>query len=380
MKLAVYAHPFDLDALAGEGGLRRLADLGFAEIALATSYHDGRWLQPWHPQTRVRFLEDGTVHFRPRADYGVLQPLPSTAVPATGPSPLERLCGAAPAAGLTVRAWNVFHHNTRLGDSHPELAVENAFGDRHTYALCPAQPEVQRYALALAADLAAHDGLAAIELEAVGWMGWKHSSHHDKASFQPKGALLAALSYCFCAACRERIAATGGDPERARARACELVTAELERGDAMAPGPVLEGTGGLDEVATARAATMHAFGADLRRAVATDLALQVHPDPTFAGSQLPVAQVDGFGAQEFVVTAYGESLAATARLVAAAPIAALGPKRLSIWPKAPQLASDEDLVKVRELCAQHGIDALAIYHLGLLPWRTIERAARVLQA
>ena len=59
MHLAIYAHPFDLDALRGIGGLARLRDLGFAEVAMATSYHDGRWLTPWHPAGRVRFLEDG---------------------------------------------------------------------------------------------------------------------------------------------------------------------------------------------------------------------------------------------------------------------------------------------------------------------------------
>ncbi|MFM1873406.1 MAG: hypothetical protein RL398_2828, partial [Planctomycetota bacterium] len=41
MQLAIYAHPFDLAALAAHGGLRRLADLGVAEVAMATSYHDG---------------------------------------------------------------------------------------------------------------------------------------------------------------------------------------------------------------------------------------------------------------------------------------------------------------------------------------------------
>ena len=193
MKLALYAHPFDLDALADHGGLQRLADLGFGEIALATSYHDGRWLQPWHPDGRVRFLEDGAVHFCPGDDYGLLRPLASSCVDA-GSSPLERLCTAAPAAGLVVRAWTVLTHNSRLGVAHPELCIENAFGDRYPYGLCPSQPEVQRYVRGIVRDLAAHAGLGAIELEAYGWMGHKHGSHHDKASFAPQGMLDYALS------------------------------------------------------------------------------------------------------------------------------------------------------------------------------------------
>ena len=109
MQLAVYAHPFDLTALTAHGGLSRLADLGVSEVAMAVSYHDGRWLQPWNDAARVRFLEDGTVHYRPdpERDYGPLTPQPSGFVPSSSdaPSPLAQLCHEAGGAGLTTRAW-----------------------------------------------------------------------------------------------------------------------------------------------------------------------------------------------------------------------------------------------------------------------------------
>lgn len=384
MKLALYAHPFDLDALEPHGGLRRLADLGVSEIAMATSYHDGRWLQPWHPKARVRFLEDGTVHFRPGDNYGQLQPLASAYVLASGPSPLERLCSEAPEAGIAARAWNVFTHNSRLGTAHPELCVQNAFGDRYIYALCPAQPEVQRYVLGLVSDLAAHTGLSTIELEAFGWMGWKHGSHHDKASFAPKGLLEYALSHCFCAVCCERVAAAGGDPERNRAWARELYAEHFERGDAMSPLPVAEDALSEDAlpdqtIVEARRGVMREMLARVRAATELRLAAQVHPSPLFSGSQLPMLQVEGLP-EECVITAYGEGPAGIEALLAdelTALMAQHYSMRLSIWPKAPQFTSDVDLVKVRDLCVQHGISSVAIYHLGLLPWRTIERAARI---
>ena len=80
MHLAIYAHPFDLEALAASGGLSRLRDLGIGEVAMACSYHDGRWLMAHDPRHVVRFLEDGTLHFRPRSDYGALQPQPSSII------------------------------------------------------------------------------------------------------------------------------------------------------------------------------------------------------------------------------------------------------------------------------------------------------------
>ncbi len=390
MQLAVYAHPFDLAALADHGGLDRLKGLGISEIAMAVSYHDGRWLQPWNDATRVRFLEDGTVHYRPDSerDYGRLQPLPSSFVPAQNdePSPLARLGLDAGRAGLAARAWTVFTHNTRLGELHPDLAIENAFGDRHVYGLCPARPAVQDYITGMVGDLASHDGLSTIELEALGWMGWKHGSHHDKASFQPRGRLGYALSVCFCDSCMAAMTTAGGDPVAIRAFARNLIAEHIERADAMAPTEASDDDDVFGPVRAARVATLEALGARVREAAAerSQLAVQVHRDPLFTGSQLSASQAGGLPAAERVVTAYGEDPAAIAAHLSDPATWATGgadaPRRLSFWPKAPQFTSDEDLVKVRELCREHGVESIAIYHLGLLPWRTLERAARVLQA
>lgn len=389
MKLCLYAHPFDLPALANHGGLTRLADLGFAEVALATSYHDGRWLMPWHPAGVVRFLEDGTVHFRPRGDYGVLAPRPSTSVPAGGPSPLEQLATAAAKAGLQVRAWTVFTHNSRLGERHPELCVQNAFGDRYRYALCPAQSAVLQYITMMVRDLAAHAGVHTIELEALGQMGWKHSSHHDKASFTPAGLLDAALSACFCAACSVRLHELGHDATAVRAAVRAFVQQHVGGGDAMAPAKMpahaaelaasgLDGSW-LPAVLAARARTSAVLAAAVVAATpATARAIQVHPHPWFTGSQLSLANAGAFPAgDERVFTCYGEGHDAIAKVLAADGVTALPSRRLCIWPKAPQFTSDEDLAKIRELCAARGVSALAIYHLGLLPWRTIERVAKM---
>ncbi len=387
MRLAIYAHPFDLEALSEHGGLGRLRELGFTEVAMATSYHDGRWLMPWHPGGRVRFLEDGVVHYRPTARYGELRPLASGFVPPQGASPLEALCAAALDHDLSVRAWTVFHHNSRLGGLHPELCVQNVCGDRYLYALCPAQPIVQQYTLGIVADLGAQPGLAAIEFEAFGWMGHRHSSHHDKASFAPRGLLDRALSLCLCPACAERIDAAGGDAAAVRSWLLQVIGDSIERGDAMAPAVIADAEAAeelLQPVTEARAGVIRElFTACCKLLPATQRrALQVHPDAAFTGSQLPAAQAAAAAPHEVVLTAYGEGPAAIAALFehpGMAPLAATA-RRLSIWPKAPQFSSDEDLMKVRRDAEQHGVQTIAIYHLGLLPWRTIERVAKILGA
>ncbi|MFT4512866.1 MAG: organic hydroperoxide reductase OsmC/OhrA [Planctomycetota bacterium] len=392
MQVALYVHPFDVTALDGHGGLGRLRELGIAELSMATSYHDGRWLTPWHPERRVRFLEDGCVHFRPNRDYGLLQPQRSSEVPDLGPSPLERLCAAAPDAGLRVRAWTVFGHNTRLGEQHPELTVENAFGDRYPYALCPSQTAVQQFHQNLVRDLATHEGLASIEFEALGQMGIQHSSHHDKKSFSPSGLLAFALSACFCPACLEMHQEVGSDGEAMRARVVAFVAAQTTDADAMAPGSVPSSDADLDEhqrewvesVLAARAETIAVLAEAVTAASGSlQRAVQVHPDRWFTGSQLSAESAEAFsGGEERVLTCYGDGPAQIEALLGHDGMVAIegGKRRLCIWPKAPQFSSDEDLLKIKQLCADHGIETVAIYHLGLLPWRTIERAAKMLSA
>ena len=392
MQVAFYVHPFDLADLEGRGGLRRLRDIGVGELALATSYHDGRWLTPWNRDHRIRFLEDGCVHFRPSRDYGAIQPQMSTEVPDAGPSPLESLCAAAPSEGIKVRAWTVFGHNSRLGQKHSELTVENAFGDRYPYALCPSQTAVQQYHQNMVGDLASHDGLGSIEFEALGQMGIQHSSHHDKKSFSPSGLLAFALSACFCPACLEMHREVGSDGEAVRARVVAYIADHVTEADAMNPGSVPDSDVGLDEhqrewvesVLAARAEAMAVLAEAVTAAAGhCERAVQVHPDRWFTGSQLSVESAEAFsGGEERVLTCYGDGPDEIASLLRHDGMAAIqgGKRRLCIWPKAPQFTCDEDLLQIKRLCAEHGIETVALYHLGLLPWRTIERAAEILSA
>jgi hypothetical protein len=401
MELCLYAHPWDLQALGRHGGLARLRDLGFGEVALAVSYHAGRWLTPWGQEGMVRFLEDGTVHFRPRLeDYGELRPLASREVPAAGPSPLEQLAQDAAPLGLRVRAWAVLYHNTRLGELHLESCVRNAFGDRYTYALCPARPEVQRYGEALVADVARHGGVQSIEFEALGWQGHRHNSHHDKSSFPADPYTDFLLSQCFCASCCGGMgeaaaqAKASVDVAALPAQVRQLLRTVLEQGDAMAPAK------------TTPEACRERLVAELGHAAVTP-ALTGHRVMTVVKhwaalaqrcgerSVLPSTQVawdalrQSFAppaifpaAPELAITCYGEGPAGIEQALQRLRAQQAPPpqsKRLSIWPRAPQFAGDADLERTAALCREHGVATIAIYHLGLLPWRTIERAATILR-
>ena len=408
MELGIYAHPWDLRALSAHGGLQRLADLGFRDVALAVSYHAGRWLTPWQPGSKVRFLEDGTVHYRPRADYGRLQPLPSSEVRDGEPSPLDWLCEHAQRHGLRARAWAVLTHNTRLGELHPDCCVQNAYGDAYTYSLCHGNAHVQRHAQAMVEDLRAHRGLHAIELEAIGSLGHRHSSHHDKNSFPTDAFVDVLMSACFCGSCVEAMATMkvesaplGHDAIAAlRRKVRELLDARFEEDCMTAVGKKATPQQLVDRLRTelgpAALALLGARTTSLMKMLMpmqptrdgdAILCAQTNHDSLRGNAALPFAIVGGF-VQECAMTVYGEKASEVApalpHLLAARGEGVVPPRpveqraslRLCFHPRAPQYQTDEDLRLVRDLCAQHGIDAVSIYHLGLLPWRTIERVAK----
>ena len=128
-------------------------------------------------------------------------------------------------------------HNTRLGEANPDLVIENAFGDLYTHALCPAQAEVRAYASALIADIARRYPVHALELEACGYLGVEHLSHHEKAGIQLDLLDRFLLSVCFCHACVEAMAAEGLDPDETRAAVRAASEAFLEGGITPTDGP-----------------------------------------------------------------------------------------------------------------------------------------------
>src|SRR5918996_675272 len=79
---------------------------------------------------------------------------------------LHELCEA----GIAANAWMVLLHNSRLGAAHPNMTVQNAFGDRYVYSLCPSAPEVRQYAVALCKDLTDRYAVSGISILTPGFL------------------------------------------------------------------------------------------------------------------------------------------------------------------------------------------------------------------
>lgn len=190
----LWLHPWDLEGWEPEEFLDEMAAAGFGELRLALAYHGGRLLLPRNHRHLVYQQHDGAVYFAPtRWRYGDVQP-------AVGPhtEAVERFLVAAAQRRFPVRAWLVLCHNDWLGPRHPELCIRNYRQEPYTYALCPAQPAVQRYILGLIADAAGLPGITGLDLEALSFMGYDHNSLHDKRAV----AVPPELNVCHCSACR----------------------------------------------------------------------------------------------------------------------------------------------------------------------------------
>jgi len=213
-----------LDNIAGRAGL--------GGVTMAAAYHHGRDIFPHNPVRKVHFLEGGVVFFRPdasRYQKGGLQPVVSKL--AQESDVLADLCSEGARRGLRVRAWVVYLHNYTLGEAHPECACRNAFGDPHLTDLCPSNPRVRGFVIALTADIASK-GVAEVVAESLHFHGLEHGFHHERY-FIELGALgRYLLGLCFCDHC---MAAAEKHGVRARPLR-EAARRELERRFGAPPG------------------------------------------------------------------------------------------------------------------------------------------------
>ena len=232
---ALWIYPWDiLDAGIDDTVGRARDEWGLATLSLASSYHSAKFLLPRRSQRRV-FLSGGSaVYFRPEDKLYAGTPLrPVVSPDDTLLDVLDRTAAAGRRRGLGLRAWTVGLHNSRLGEAHPDATAENVFGDRYPWALCPSNPDVRAYLVALVRDLATNHDLDAIDLESTGFHGLVHGHHHELTGIALGPLEEFLLGLCFCRHCLARAAAAGVDAERLRRDVRDLLDTRFAEEAAM---------------------------------------------------------------------------------------------------------------------------------------------------
>jgi hypothetical protein len=118
---------------------------------------------------------------------------------------------------VSVNAWTVGCHNSRLGLANPDLTLRSPHGDSLAFGLCPSKPTVQQYLISMVRDLDGRYDFARIEPETFDFFyGSGLSWHHDKV-FVDLGKLgTFLLGLCFCEDCRAIAEGAGVDVAAAR--------------------------------------------------------------------------------------------------------------------------------------------------------------------
>ena len=363
-----YVFPWDVVGDPDFAG--RVVDLELTEVVLAATYHSTRAATPFHPRHQVVNARHAALYRPVRPSVWAdrrLTPYPGEWVDAA--DPFADGAAALRAAGLSVSAWIVLTHNTRLGQAHPDVAVVNCFGDSYPYALCPRHGEVREYAATLAAEAVRGVEMDGVSLEACGQMGLAHVSHHEKTdgAWGPAAARL--LAVCCCRACRQAWRRRGLDAREvvSRLRNAVVTLREGKAAENASPEALL----GAD-IGEAILDARHAAADALRRRVLEALpavgrvTLHGNPDPWVAAPS-PGLTVTAISDVDSILLPCWPTGPATADMVAAAR--ALAPERVGIGAYVtvlPPAEPAEIAAHVRRVAAA-GADELHLYHLGLAP-------------
>lgn len=369
----MYLYAWDLQEEGVAEVAARLRGAGLNTVSLATSYHAGKFLRPHAPHRKVYFPEDGTVYFRPdMSRYGRIKPRVNGL--AREFDALRELEKQAP--DLRRVGWTVGLHNTPLGLEHPELTAHNAFGDPLSNSLCPSQPEVRDYLVALCADLGANYRLAEVMIETPGWQAFRHGHHHEFELIELSDRSETMLGMCFCESCRAGARAAGVDTDRLAA----TTRRELDRFFATGEAPATDPTNEPDWLALHkwRAGVVTALVREVRAELDRAVGLAVIPTVQTPNSRCWIEGSDlsrlAEAADRLEIPAYQRGLDAIGKDIGAVRKEAGEAARLGyiLRPTWPHLAGSNELSDAVRMVADARAESIAFYNYGHMRLQSLD--------
>lgn len=362
MKRWVWMNAWDLEGREPRALVDELRATGLTGCSLGLSYHGGRMLLGRHARRVVFEQHAGALYFPADSSRFPQGLRPAVAEQADLAAEFLEECARME---FDAQAWLVLCHNDALGLNAPECCVENAFGERYPYALCPANEQVEEYCVELCRQAAAVPGVGTLDLEALGWLGYEHQGLHEKRGVPLSKEAAWWLSICCCEACR---AGTGDLRAEIRAQ----VRGWLE-------DPWRTAESGFDEVAVWRAQVQRRLLRRVREAVpAARLNLRLSFERKWSGGKttLTLDEVEGL-AEEATVTFFGAAEAAIEAGLAALP----QDRRIKVNGgfvfHGLDCASEQDVVRRVQLLRNARLDGQGFYSYSMAApahWRWLQGA------
>lgn len=235
----LWTYPWDLDASGPEKAVMNLKNsIGLDAISLAAAYHSFEMLRPHSRDSVILQIPTAAVYFQPHSH------LYNDTVIAPHVSPLmgssnwySEAATAAAKNNLELIAWTVFLHNSFLAAKYPDCAEVACTGDISSSRLCPANPDVRAYAIAISKDLKENYGISMLECEGLSFGGFGHTHYHVKHGVELGAGGRFLLSLCFCPSCTSRARGIGIDAEAIRLSAESRIRSSLTVGSTIADAP-----------------------------------------------------------------------------------------------------------------------------------------------
>lgn len=379
----MYVHPWDLYDHCVDASLEALEACGIAAIQLAFSYHVATFLHPRNPLRRVHYGEQGALHFDPSVLPSRAWPFPpAVSADVTGPRYLTDLLEALARKNMQAIAWVVYLYNHTLARDRPDLAVRNAHGDRNRAQLCPANPDVRRYAHVLTDAVAEHRPLHGFVSESLSYLPYDYGFLNSKAAVVPGPREELLLSLCFCEHCSAAARAEGVPVSELRHRIRTTVDDRLSK----LPDDAVEEDASDAWSRHAFDGTLHAF-LNVREAVATSLQQEVLEIASSRGLRVGSTSAEGADARisgvpdrairphlhELRIEVFPNMDAANLRDLVHSTRSRAGPG-VPVYALAQlsHFASEGEFVRAFEAARELGIGHFRIYQFGLLTRRQMD--------
>ena len=226
----IYIHAWDITDEGIEDCFDCLEDVcGLNQVSIGAVYHSGTFLLPHNPKHMVRW-EDASMFFTPQHSRWRdcrLQPIISECVDMTGY--MANIVDSARRRDFDVLFFSVFHFSHSMANKYPEACCVDAMGERNRGDLCPGNPDVRAYDLAIVEDLMATYGGDGIRHESMEFGGWSGHFVRNKVDQMPSPRDQFMLALCFCGHCMERARNEDVDPIPLRRAICEHLRENLPK-------------------------------------------------------------------------------------------------------------------------------------------------------
>ncbi len=198
-------HPADLEDEGIDAALARLrGEIGVDGIILRAATPARTALRPRVTGSPKIVSHESAVWFQPDAKhYAGTRIRPHVAHAIKSRNFLARICDAAVAQGLSVRARIDLFDSLPLAAKHPTATCVDVYGRPHESQLCPSNPDVREFAAAVVEDLCANYPIDSVEHSNVEF-GPFYTFPVLSSAFELGEVGTALLNWCVCPACRQR--------------------------------------------------------------------------------------------------------------------------------------------------------------------------------